>query len=158
MPGAYYASPYYGSGYFSPGYYGAGTSSLVSTWSGTGVAMRRPSPRMFSAQVTMSRVTRWNKDAASGRVPVYAAPSAPILCAVEPSSATDVPEHMREQQVVYHTVKFWDFPGVQIRDVINYAGRQLVVSGVRDTSGGRGRTWVVMAEERPPGVPNGPGS
>lgn len=110
--------------------------------------MRRPSIRLTPNSVSIAP-TSWSKDLAAGRKPTEGTPRGPIACAVQPSSSAHVPEHIREQYVVYHTVKFYDDPLVNLRDVVLFGSRQLVVMGVEATSGGRGRTWLVHCEERP---------
>lgn len=111
--------------------------------------MRRPTSRMTPSSVTLRRVARWTKDAAAGRVPVFDPPTGPYACAVQPASAEDLPVHMREAHVIYHVIKFYDDPAVRPRDEVILQGRTLVVTGLRSTSGGAGRTHLVDAEERP---------
>lgn len=106
---------------------------------------------MTPSTVTVSRSSWSTKDKASGRQPTMTADPSQIRCAVQPDSADLFPEHMREEACVYHTVKFYDDRRLKVRDTVNYQGRVLVVVGVRDTSGGVGRTWVCLCEERRPG-------
>lgn len=113
--------------------------------------MRRPSARMTPNLVTLRRIASWSKDSGGARQSVYAADSLPVRCAVQPASSEDRPQHMRETQVVYDTVKFYDDPNLAVRDVVVFDGREKVVTGVRATSGGAGRTWLVDTEERPVG-------
>lgn len=113
--------------------------------------MRRPSGRMTPNVVTLRRIASWSKDSGGGRQPVYASDSLPVRCAVQPTSSEDRPQHMRETLVVYDTVKFYDDPNLNVRDLVLFDGRTKVVVGVRATSGGAGRTWLVDTEERPVG-------
>ena len=101
--------------------------------------------------VTLGRSTWTTKDKAAGRQPTTTFDPTPVRCAVQPDSADLFPEHMREEACVYHTVKFYDDPVLKTRDEITYNGRTIVVVGVRDTSGGMGRTWVILGQERRPG-------
>jgi hypothetical protein len=113
--------------------------------------MRHPTARMTPNTVTLRKVVAWTLDKAGGRQPTYGTDSDPIACAVQPTNANDMPAHMRESEVIYTTVKFYSDPGLRVRDLILFGTRQIVVSGVRSTSGGAGRTFVVLAEERPGG-------
>lgn len=110
--------------------------------------MRRPTARMTPNTVTVVRAT-FGQDAALGRKPVETPDPTPRPCAVQPTSVDDLPEHMREQEVIYHTVKFYDDPRLSNRDKVIFRGRELVVIGVRGSSGGAGRTWPVLCEEKP---------
>ncbi len=114
--------------------------------------MRYPTPRMTPNTVRIRRQLPWTRDVGAGRKLNLGLPSLPVRCAVQPTSAEDKPDHMREAEVIYHTLKFYDDPRLKIRDQINFGDRILVVTGVRATSGGAGRTWVVLAEERPGGM------
>ncbi len=98
---------------------------------------------------------RWTSDAAAGRVPVFGAWGGPTPCSVQPASAEDVPQNLREADVIYHVVKFYADPSIRNRDEIDFNGRLLVVTGVRATSAGQGRSHVVDAEEKPPHAPLG---
>lgn len=113
--------------------------------------MRAPSVRMTPNTVKIRRVSTWTRDAAGGRQPTYALADAPVRCAVQPTRAEDIPIHMRESEVIYHTVKFYTDPRLRVRDEILFGNRTIVVTGVRATSGGAGRTWVVDGEEHPGG-------
>lgn len=111
--------------------------------------MRRPSARLTPNQVRIRRVTRWDQDATAGRLPVWGPTTGPHPCAVHPSSAEDVPANLREAEVIYCTVQFYDDPLVRIRDELHWDGRVLTVTGVRPSAAGRGRTYLVDCEERP---------
>lgn len=111
--------------------------------------MRRPTARMTPNSVLLRRVARWSADAAAGRVPEFDPPAGPFACAVQPASAEDVPLHMREESVIYYLIKFYDDPALRPRDEVLWDGRTLVVTGLRSTSGGAGRSHLVDAEERP---------
>ena len=115
--------------------------------------MRRPTHRMTPNTVHIERVNFWGKDSGGGRQPFRGAAGPAVACAVQPSSAEDVPPHMREEEVVYHTVKFYDNPQLQVRDRLYFGTRVLTVTGTQATSGGAGRTYIVHAEERKAGSP-----
>jgi len=104
---------------------------------------------MTPNRVTVVRVD-FGRDAALGRQPVETPDPTRRACAVQPASVDDVAEHEREQGLIYHVVKFYDDPKLSNRDKVIFEGRQLVVIGVRGSSGGAGRTWPVVCEERPP--------
>lgn len=111
--------------------------------------MRRPSARLTPNTVQVRRVTRWTADAHGGRVAEWGPPSAPMPAAVRPASAEDVPANLREAEVIYHNVLFYDDPGLRVRDLVLLGERVLAVTGVRSTAAGQGRTHVIDCEERP---------
>lgn len=109
--------------------------------------MRRPSGRCTINTVAKVQVAGWTKDAAGGRHATFAAPSAPIACSVQPSTAVDVAPHLREEGVTYLTVIAHDDPQLALRDQLLWGTRVLTVTGVIDASG-RGRSFRVLCEER----------
>lgn len=111
--------------------------------------MRRPSIRLTPNSVTVTRVS-FGRDAALGRLQANAPDPTVYRVAVQPTATADLAEHLREQGVIYHTVNFYDDPRLVARDVVIFNGRTLAVVGVRGSSGGAGRTWPVLCEERPP--------
>lgn len=113
--------------------------------------MRQPSARLTPNTVTFRRTT-FGRDAAAGRSPFGTPDAAPVPCAVQPTSAKDLPEHLREASIQYLTVKVYADPNLRNRDVVvDGLGRELVVTGVRGPSGGAGRTWLIDCEYRAPG-------
>lgn len=98
---------------------------------------------------TIRRVARWDRDSARGRVAEFEPDRAPVPCAIQPASAEDVPEAMRDAGVGYYVMKVYDDPEVRVRDqVVDELGRVFSVAGVRSTSGGAGRTHLVDLELR----------
>jgi len=101
--------------------------------------------------VTVTRVSFSGRDLAGGRSPAATALPQAYRVAIHPADAADAPEHMREQEVVYLTVRFYDDPQLRTRDeVVDELGRVLVVIGVKGPSGGYHRSWPVVCEYRPP--------
>jgi hypothetical protein len=121
---------------------------VVPPWYGT---MRRPSTRLTPNVVSIVP-SKWSKDAAAGRITIAQSSRGPFSIGIAPTDSVTMPEHMREANVIYHTCKFYDDPQTNIRDVIFWGTRQLVVRGTIATSAARGRTWLVHCEERPPGA------
>lgn len=106
---------------------------------------------MTPNRVQIRRVDFNRRDGAAGRQHTEQPPGPPVACAVQATRAEDKPQNERETGVEYLTVKFYDDPGVRVRDeLVDELGRVLVVSGVRSSSGGAGRTWPVDCEYRPP--------
>lgn len=111
--------------------------------------MRRPSARLTPNTVTLRR-TSFGADAAAGRkIAGGVTDATPRAVSVHPTSAEDLPDHLREQGRVYYTVTFYDDPGLYVRDEVLWDGRVLVVLGVRGSSGGVGRSWPVLTEYKP---------
>lgn len=112
--------------------------------------MRRPSVRMLTNSVTLAP-TAFARDGAGGRQPIPLPGNQPWRCSVQPTSTKVEPSQMRDANVIYLTVKFYDDPGLRYRDVIvDELGRDLVVIGERGPSGGARRTWEVDCEYHPP--------
>lgn len=115
--------------------------------------MRKPSRRMTPNTAWIRRVESWDQDAAGGRRAVKATGRrGPYLCAVQPTSSEDKPDHMRESGVEYVDVKFYQDPQVLVRDQVEVGERVYVVTECRTSSGGAGRSWVVGCEYRAPGA------
>ena len=114
-----------------------------------GLTMRRPSGRMVPSRVTVVR-TSWagKKDTAAGRASTDGAAEGPYACAVQPASSAEVPAQMRDTNVVYYTVKFYEDLGLKIRDEVHWNGLTLVVTGPRPSSGGAGRSFEIGCEGR----------
>lgn len=112
--------------------------------------IRRPPARLTPNAVTVNRVAFAGRDQAGGRSFTETPLPVTYRVSVHPTDADDVPEHLREAEVVYLTVKFYDDPQLRIRDeVLDDLGRTLVVAGVKARSGGYETTWQVLCAYRP---------
>ncbi len=115
--------------------------------------MRRPSHRIASNTVTITPVASWTQDASGARAPVVGIPSGAIRCRVHPSSTKDVPEQLREAEVEYLTVHFFEDRGVRARDTVTWLdpcpARILTARGPARISSGAMRTYLVDCEHRP---------
>lgn len=113
--------------------------------------MRRPTARMLPNSVTVQSAG-FGRDAAGGRQVALGTASSPLRCSVQPASARDVPLHLRESGIVYHTVYFADDPQLPIRSILNWIdytpARVLNVSGASRNAAGITSLWAVDCEER----------
>ncbi len=118
--------------------------------------MRAPSGRIRRNCVTIQPTT-FVPDADGGRVLTPTGPaSEEYLVRVHPASSKDVPDHMREEGVVYLTIHFFRRPTVKVRYLINWLDSELgatqvlnVIGPVR-TAAGDFSTWLVDCEYRVP--------
>lgn len=149
--GDYNGPQYWGVSYFGPSYFlNQQPGPLILGWNGLGLPFRRPSNRLLPNLVTITPSASWAHDPAGGRQPQVGVTRGPYRCAVQPTAAGETADHLRDGDVITGVAKFYSDPQVKVRDVINFGTRLLVVMGVRSTSGGQGRTWIINWEERPP--------
>jgi hypothetical protein len=112
--------------------------------------MRRPNVRLLPNTV-QHQTGSFTIDAAGGRVFTAVNIGSTIKCSVQPTSADDVPDHLREEAETFYTVYFPDDPGVSIRDLLIWIDpnpdKILYVLGVMNRAG-ISNTWEVLCGER----------
>jgi hypothetical protein len=119
--------------------------------------MRRPLSRIARNRVAFTPIN-FGKDEDGGRPTRAATPSAPLKCRFHPSTAEDVPEHLRETGVLYMTIHLFQDPGdLRVRDLavwLDYTPpRTCLVAGPPRPASGEMRTWEVDVTYRPPANP-----
>lgn len=114
--------------------------------------MRALSARLRRNRVVITKAVP-TSDTSRARKYAYQAPEPKVYAvSIAPSSSEEVAPHEREEGVQYLTVKFYEDPGVRVRDRIlwrDQGDKILTVRGLANPAAGQNRTWPVVTEYRP---------
>jgi len=108
---------------------------------------------MSTDSVTIQRVS-WAKGPMSDRRQSFGDAEGPVPCAVSEASAGETSAHSSEDMLVKYKVIFTDYPGLRLRDRLNWISgggigvdKVLTVVAVVPVGDASNRTWKAYCEE-----------